>query len=241
MGILRRILTRLRRELLVRLRIDPVTGRRIQPRDDLVRLGNASGAWTVPSSLLGQDSIVYCAGCGEDISFDLALIDRFGSQVHGFDPTPRAIAYVAEVTKNVFGYHFHPLGLWDEHRTMRFFAPKDPRHVSHSLLNLQGTSDFFEAEVLRVSELQRKLAHSRIDLLKLDIEGAEYKVLSTLIEDRTFPLILCVEFDEYFHPLDADYLSRITTAISSLVDEGYVIVYTAGNANYTLVRSVSQA
>jgi FkbM family methyltransferase len=234
-GLIGRIARRLKRELFVRLRIDPVTLRRIEPRRDLVRLGNSSASWTVPRELLGQNSLVYCAGCGEDISFDLALIEQFHCDIHAFDPTPRAIAHVAEVARGIDRYHFHPVGLWSERRTLRFFAPKDPKHVSHSILNVQGTEEFFEAEVVRLSEFQRELGHPRLDLLKLDIEGAEYKVLETLLDDGIFPRVLCVEFDEYFHPLDADYLKRIGDMLTRLVDRGYSLAHTSGNANYTLV------
>jgi FkbM family methyltransferase len=235
MGFVRRVFLRLKRELFVRLGIDPVTLRRIESRPDLVRLGNRNADWTVPKNQIHPGSIVYCAGCGEDISFDLELVARFKCQVHGFDPTPRAIAHVAQVASHEALYHFHPLGLWKERQTMRFFAPKDPAHVSHSILNVQGTDDFFEAGVARVSELQRELGHETLDLLKLDVEGAEYTVLETLLEDGNLPRILCVEFDEYFHPLDGDYLERIRSMISRLIERGYQLVYTSGNANYTLV------
>ena len=57
-------------------------------------LGTEYGAHCVSLEPLGPDSIVYSVGLGEDISFDLALIEQTGAQVHGFDPTPRAIAWV---------------------------------------------------------------------------------------------------------------------------------------------------
>ena len=41
-----------------------------------------------------------------------------------------------------------------------------------------------------------ELGHERIDLLKLDIEGAEYETLGQAILDEVEFDILCVEFDQ---------------------------------------------
>lgn len=232
-----RIAARVKRAVAVKMGIDPVTRARIRARSDLARLGDKGGEWTIPRALLGPTSIVYCVGCGEDISFDLALIDRFGCSVHGFDPTPRAVAHVSRVAGDQPKYRFHAVGLWNERKIMRFFAPEDPRHVSHSLLNVQKTENFFEAEVKRLRELMDELGHERLDLLKLDIEGAEYEVLRTLEEDQIFPRVLCVEFDEFFHRLDSAYRERIRANVERIIGRGYELVFTSGNANYTFVRT----
>ncbi|MHC4990640.1 MAG: hypothetical protein ACYTGC_06630, partial [Planctomycetota bacterium] len=47
-------------------------------RSDLRRLGSGTGAWVVPTSLVDRESVCYCAGVGEDISSDRALIDLAG-------------------------------------------------------------------------------------------------------------------------------------------------------------------
>jgi FkbM family methyltransferase len=237
--LLTRILLRLRRAWSIQWGQDPITGLRIARRSDLVELGTRGGRWTVPADLVSAESIVYCVGCGEDISFDLALIERFGCSVHAFDPTPRAIAHVAKVASGERRYHFLPLGLWSRPDRLRFFAPRDPRHVSHSALNLQGTQDYFEADVDRLSAIMSRAGHTGLDLLKLDIEGAEYAVLDSLHEDGLRPGVLCVEFDEHFHPQDDDYRNRIKRAVERLLAAGYVLCHTSGNANYTFVRTPS--
>ena len=38
----------------------------------------------------------------------------------------------------------------------------------------------------------RELNHSRLDLLKLDIEGAEFEVLNSMIEDGVDATVLCI-------------------------------------------------
>jgi FkbM family methyltransferase len=165
-------------------------------RPDLVKLGSAYGGWVIPATLLEESSVCYCVGVGEDITFDLALIERFGCQVFAFDPTPRAIQHVKATTSAVGSFHFYPVGLWSADGRLKFFAPQNPCHVSHSIVNLQGTTGYFEAECKRLSTIMRELEHTSLDLLKLDIEGAEYEVLSSLLEDNIRIKVLCTEFDQ---------------------------------------------
>jgi FkbM family methyltransferase len=89
---------------------------------------------------------------------------------------------------------FHPWGLWSGDSTQRFYAPIDPKHVSHSIANLQETETFIEAECRSITSLMDELGHDRLDLLKLDIEGAEYEVLDALIDAGIRPSVLCVDF-----------------------------------------------
>ncbi len=112
-------------------------------RKNLEKLGSKYGGWVVPVDLFNQSSICYCAGVGEDISFDLELIRRFLWQVYAFDPTPRAIKHVKKNTPKTLNYHFYDFGLWSSDIKMKFYTPKNPLHVSYSLLNLENTNGFF--------------------------------------------------------------------------------------------------
>ena len=156
----------------------------------MVRLGSSYGGWYVPVELLSPESIVYSGGVGEDASFDLALIETVGCSVWAFDPTPRSVAFASRITDPSF--HFLPYALWSTDTTLPFFPPRDARHVSHSLVDLQGTGvASVEVECRTIATVMSELGHDRIDLLKLDIEGAEYQVLASLGDVQ--PLVICVE------------------------------------------------
>jgi FkbM family methyltransferase len=188
-----------RRMRKLRSRYLPVVARQLfRPRTRLAveRWGSDYGGWIVPPSLLSASSVCYCVGVGEDITFDLALIRRFGCHVHAFDPTPRAALHVAAEAGKIDSYHFHPVGLWSADAELKFYVPRNRQHVSHSIVNLQGTDEYFVARCRRLSSLMAELGHSRLDLLKLDIEGAEYEVLRSMLADRIYPTVLCVEFDQ---------------------------------------------
>src|SRR4249919_3185307 len=136
----------------------------IQPRDDLVHLGTSYGGWTVATGLLNPTSICYLAGIGEDITFDLHLIARFGCSVHAFDPVPRAQEYAATAAAHEPRFHLHRYGLWSRDARLPFYAPESEGHISHSATNLKATDVAFEASVRSVQSVARELHHDRIDL-----------------------------------------------------------------------------
>ena len=212
------------------------------------KLGSTYGGWYVPIGVLNSTSVCYTVGAGEDISFDVGLVNQFNCHVYICDPTPRALKHYELLRGNTIQgartstglgtqdfydcdtaalshVQFLPYGVWNESKAMRFYAPKNPAHVSHSLVNLQGTQDYFDAECRAIKDLMSELKHSQINLLKLDVEGAEYKIIDSLLSDGIFPSILCVEFDEGHTPQDGDYLERIAHAISKLKQAGYLATY----------------
>ena len=196
----------------------------------LERIGSDYGGWIVPASLIAHDWVCYCGGVGEDITFDLGLIERFGVSVIAFDPTPRAIAHVAVAAADEPRFRFMPVGLWSEDTTLRFFAPKDPAHVSHSVVNLQRTAEYFEAPVRSLLSVMSELGHRSIDLLKLDIEGAEHRVLAATLAAGIRPKVICTEIDQ---PVGA---LRFWSTIRRVRSAGYSLVAMAG-WNFTFVRN----
>lgn len=227
---------RLQRDALRIVGRDALTRRPIRTRQDLARLGSRYGGWVVPLMALDAASVCYCAGVGEDISFDLALIERFDCEVHAFDPTPRAIAHVARVAAGNARLRFQPVGVWDADEQLRFYAPADPAHVSHSVVNLQNTAAYFEAPCRSLRSLMQARAHDRIDLLKLDIEGAEHRVIASMLAARIPVAVLCVEFDEAALGVTPERRSRIGATVDALAAHGYDLVARDGRANYTFVH-----
>lgn len=212
-----------------------------------VRLGTEYGGRVIPARYLKADSICYCAGAGEDISFDLELVRRFGSSVWLFDPTPRAILHFEHLQEHTLAgtsfpinrdpesaydvsvsdlsrLHYSPIGLWSADEMLKFYSPADTSHVSHSILNLQRTTSYLEVQVRRLKNVMNELGHDRIDLLKLDIEGAEITVLDTIIEDKLDIGVICSEYDEWHHPLDSKALDRINGSIRRMKRGGYALI-----------------
>lgn len=169
---------------------------RSRARTDVECFGTDYGGHAVPTSLVEASWICYSAGVGEDVSFDLELIRRFGCHVFAFDPTPRAVAFAERVATREPRFAFMAIGLWSRDGRQTFYAPRDPSHVSYSIDNLQRTTRTIVAPVRTVRSLMEELGHDHLDLLKLDIEGAEFEVLDSVLDDGIRPKVLCVEIDQ---------------------------------------------
>jgi len=202
----------------------------VKSRVDLVRLGSDYGGWIIPEGYIGTKSVCYCAGVGQDVTFDLALIERYGCAIHAFDPTPEAKEHVESLPTIPEDFHLHEYGLWSSDDTLKFYSPRNPEaDISHSALNLGGTDTYFEAPVKSLHSIMASLNHTSIDLLKMDIEGAEHTVLQHMRERSIWPKILCVEFDQ---PCS---LSKIRSQIRMLESHNYSIVAT-DRWNFTFIR-----
>jgi FkbM family methyltransferase len=221
----------------------------VHRRVDTERLAGADHL--VPATLLSAKSICWSAGVGEDTGFELALIRRFGCDIWALDPTPRAAQHAQRIAREEPSYHFMPVGLWHEDRLMRFYEASDPEDVSHSALNLQRTTRYFEARCRPLDVLMNAAGHDRIDLLKMDIEGAEYPVIGHLLHAGVLPKILLVEF-HHREPgrllgrllpanLQADVShalgwAKVMRVVSRLKKAGYQVVAVEG-WHFSFVRS----
>lgn len=199
------------------------------PCDDL---GTAYGHHAVLTSRLDAGSVVYSFGLGLDISFDLELVARTGAKLWGFDPTPRSIDFVKaqalppEFTLCEYGVAGHD-GI------VSFAAPDNPEHISHSVVARKGAT-MIDFPVKRLSTIMSELGHRRLDVLKLDVEGAEYDVLDEILATRMDIDQLLVEFHHQFASIPA---RKTADTLQRLRDAGYRVFHVASNLReFSLAR-----
>jgi FkbM family methyltransferase len=181
-------------------------------------IGNHGARWTFDPKGLGADSVVYSFGIGEDISFDLGIIAAYGVTVFAFDPTPRSQKWL-ESQSLPSQFKFYPWGLADHDGTASFLPPVDPSHVSYTILDRPETvNQAVEAPVLRLATIAERLGHSKIDLLKVDIEGAEYSVIEDIVQSKVPVRQFLVEFHHRWPQIG---LEKTKTALETLRRHGY--------------------
>jgi FkbM family methyltransferase len=186
-------------------------------------LGNRFADWTFCPDGLDEHSVVYSFGVGEDISFDLKLMEQYHLHIHAFDPSPRSVEWVQKL-QPIEAFHFYPFGLASQDGSISFSEPAQPGIHSLKMTGESGKGDAgLKTHLLpvhRLSTVLRKLGHERIDLLKMDIEGAEYGVIEDIIDTGIPVSQLLIEFH---HRFDGVGIGKTRQAISRLNRAGYKI------------------
>lgn len=187
--------------------------------------GADKGAWALDPTGLNASSAIYSFGVGRHIGFDLWLIRRFGATVHAFDPTPVAQTWLATQSLPP-EFRFHPVGLADFDGELSFYAPRraDSPDFSPVPRTARAAAPATRGPVRRLATLMRELGHPRVDLVKMDIEGGEYRVIADLVEqpDSHRPAQLLVEFHHNFPTVPIEWTLE---AIRRLRDAGYRIAH----------------
>lgn len=201
-------------------RVRQLLGTELRHFVEVRRRAARHGEWSVSVSDLAPQGTAYSFGVGEDAILDLALIEEYGLEVHAFDPTPRATAWVAN--QNLpDGFYFHPLGVAGYDGTAWFTASADIRDPSFTMLDDSDQGrDRVSCPVRRLTTLSRSLGHHRVDLLKIDIEGAEYDVIDDLVDSHFRATQLLVEFHHRFKGVGRERTAR---AVERLREVGYRI------------------
>ena len=202
---------RFRRHKLKQLGIEPVSCK-------TSALYGGDHGWVVDESLLNRESVIYSVGVGSNIDFDIELINSFGATVHAFDPTPRSIEWVKnqQLPKH---FIFHPFGLSAENGHMDFFPPAKASSTHFSPIDRYGdTNNIVRAPVKDIDTIASELKHKEIDLLKMDIEGAEYEVIEALPKNRVAINQILIEFHHMYKGVP---ISKTVDAISTLNNLGF--------------------
>jgi FkbM family methyltransferase len=146
---------------------------------------------------LAPDSVVVDAGAfvGEWVT---EISDRHGCTVHAFEPAPGMFERLAAAVGDRPAVHLHQVGLGagDAQARLALDGPGSSIYADGS-----GAMGSVTVEIRDVAAAFDDLGVERIDLLKLNIEGAEYDVLDRLDDAGWLPRIdqVLVQFHEW-HP-----------------------------------------
>jgi FkbM family methyltransferase len=214
---------------------------RVQHRAPRAYLGGSGCAYCVCTDGLTASTVVYSFGIGRDLGFEIALVERYGLRVHAFDPTPVSQEWLRSQTLPAL-VSVHAVGLAAFDGVARFAPPRRSGWDSFSMVRdapaqsaaSAGTSGPIEAPVQRLKTIAARLGHACPDVLKLDIEGAEYAVLPALLADGLRPYQILVEFHHNWRELGA---RPTREAIALLNRNGYRVAnVSASGLEYTFLR-----
>ena len=125
----------------------------------------------------------------------------------------------------------HECGLFTEDKLIKFYAPLDNEHVSHSVVEGMKSSNYIEVEVKTITTIMKELSHTSIGLLKVDIEGCECDVIDQMLSENVHPRYVSIDFDLG----ERGEVGRCIKTIKRLNNSGYRIVHQDG-PDFSFVR-----
>lgn len=170
----------------------------IMPGFELVTVGD----WSLVDDVLKPGDIVYSMGICDDIDFELKLIHRYDVALFAFDPTPYSVKWIGR-KKLPEAFHFYPWAASGEDGEFLLYPRIDKKGNASEVMytfhtEAQERLDGVRVDALRLDSMMQKLGHTEIDLLKMDVEGAEYDVLKVLTNTTIRPKMILVEFHHRF-------------------------------------------
>lgn len=183
--------------------------------------GNSYGGFYVYPDILNSESIIYSFGIGEDITFDKAIIEKHKCQVFGFDPTPKSINWIKNQQLPP-GFIFMDYGIELETGSTNFFLPKNKDYVSGSAMghNNVDLNDTVSVPMKKFEDITKEFGHNHISLLKMDIEGSEYKIIEDILASSIQIDQILIELHERFF---VDGKSRTKSLLKSFKEKGYAV------------------
>ena len=183
------------RVAVMRRALAAVLRREAQPHGlRLERLGSDYGGWTIPVDLVKEGWTTWSLGTGHDASFDVEMLKRCpAGRVRAFDPFARNLEGARALAGDDPRYSGHQVAIAAADGPLVLHGDPDPDTGSVGPRVPGREQSTFTVEGRSIASLQRELGDPTIDILKMDIEGAEYAVLADLDLRAAGVQVLCCE------------------------------------------------
>lgn len=171
------------------------------------------GKWVCNAFRLPKDCVVYGFGAADEISFEEQMAERFGCDVHVFDPSPTSKRAFGKLEKGEARgkgrLTYHPWGL----------GPVSQEPGQEMKLVLEGET----CVVKTLPQIAKELGHARVDDVKIDIEGGEYAVLADARKGGHLDALGVKQLQVEFHAHDLPAFDRLVNEIEALAGAGFLL------------------
>jgi FkbM family methyltransferase len=174
------------------------------------RVSNTTTRWLSQLKLipilrtLNQESVVI--DCGANVGDMTQQFAATGATVHAFEPDLLAFTRLQKRFGNSPNVFLYPQGVWNKNGELPLFMHKDQTDdkieytVSSSLIPNKINVDPNRSKIIQVIDLTDFMfkLRKKIQVVKLDIEGAEIAVLKKILETEAYNLfdLMLVETHE---------------------------------------------
>jgi len=182
---------------------------------------------------LNSDScIVYSFGVGFDHSFEDEVLAMTRCQVFSFDPTPSVIEHM-QTQKMSPSWKFLPWGISSEGGEAKLEL-KDLTSMSTESAYLD--SDEYDVQFFTLQQIMQLLGHTKVDFLKLDIEGMEFQVVDHVLDPAVGIEQLVIEMHSRIpglHTSDFDPARLWVDADQKITSAGFLRLHSAAQAYFS--------
>lgn len=166
-------------------------------------------------SLMGPVPLVLDIGANEG-DFTRAMVQKFGCRVHALEPNPYLSASLQGLA--IPGVTVHKVALADTRGPRQFVLMKNTEYSHFS----SGGDSSIQVEAVTLEDLVSQIPEGSIDLIKMDIEGAELDILECLpLEVLERIRQITVEFHQFLYP---ESRLRVEAIKKRFRDAGFWIV-----------------
>ena len=153
---------------------------------------------------LNKNSIVI--DCGANVGSITSYLTLTGPKIYAFEPDPVAFKILNQRCKKKINVECINKGVWNKDAVIKLYRHKEMKDEETSFTigssivadkKNVDTSSFYEIEVIDLLNFIRQL-NKKVDLVKVDIEGAEIEILKKIIAEDAHTLfkIMFVETHE---------------------------------------------
>ena len=133
---------------------------------------------------INENSVIVDVGCGYEADFSRHMISCYGARAYAIDPTEKHKKYLQKIEETSGGkFVYLQNAVSSVSGDLLFYEIEN--HESGSLFSdhtniKQDVTISYHVRSLTLKEIPQKIGHSRIDLIKLDIEGAEFDLFNDI-------------------------------------------------------------
>ena len=138
-----------------------------------------------------NDSVVVDVGCADDPDFSIHMIGKYGLKAFGIDPTKKHEQSLVKLEQQYEGNFKHvPVAVSAREGTITFHESVE--NMSGSVLTdhtniMRDEVNSYDVESVTLKSLVDRIDTSNVELIKLDIEGAEYDLLKEVKKEDLAP------------------------------------------------------
>jgi len=149
------------------------------------------------------------------------ILEKGAKKVYAFEPNKVAINQLRINFKNNKNVDIVPKGVYHNHTKIPFYVDNVNSLIS-SVINSDGKVLAYEIETLTIDDVISQYDIKEIDLLKMDIEGAEFDIFDNVTKETMSKInALLIEYHDFYF---TDGTHKVDNLIIQLEDFGYEVV-----------------